>query len=409
MKKQFLVLILFFSFSFSVYTIYAQKFQNMAPVPPMGWNSWNRFGCNVNEQMLKETADMLVETGMRDAGYIYLVIDDCWHGERDSLGFIREHPDLFPSGMKALADYIHARGLKFGIYSSAGFKTCAGRPASRGREYQDAMVYASWDVDYLKYDWCGTEGLSAYGAYMTMRDALYEAGRPVVFSLCEWGNSQPWLWGAQMGHLWRTTGDICAIFDGFEDHGTYKNLGVLQILDLQDTLRTYAGPDGWNDPDMLQVGNGMTVREDRAHFTMWCMLSAPLMAGNDLRSMSPATIEILMNREAIAIDQDPLGVQGFTLKKHGDLHTWLKPMSGGRWAVCFLNRSTRDIPLNIDWMKFVLRDELSGQQLDVTKNEYAIRDIWAKENLGTTGSNDLTTLLPGHDVFCVVLTPVNVL
>lgn len=409
MKKRLLVIILFFSFSCSAFTVHAQKYQNMAPVPPMGWNSWNRFGCNVNEKMLKETADMLVETGMRDAGYIYLVIDDCWHGERDSLGFIHEHPDLFPSGMKALADYIHARSLKFGIYSSAGFKTCAGRPASRGREYQDAMVYASWDVDYLKYDWCGTEGLSALGAYMTMRDALYQAGRPVVFSLCEWGNNKPWLWGPQMGHLWRTTGDICAQFDGYEDHGTYKNLGVLQILDLQDTLRTYAGHDGWNDPDMLQVGNGMTVGEDRAHFTMWCLLSAPLMAGNDLRSMSPETVEIMMNREAIAIDQDPLGVQGFPFKKDGDLHTWLKPLSEGKWAVCFLNRGTRDLPLTIDWKQFVLKDELSGEQLDITKNTYSIRDIWAKENLGTTGINDLTTLLPGHDVFCVVLTPVNAL
>ncbi len=409
MKKQFLLFILLFSFSGIVHTVHAQKFQNMAPVPPMGWNSWNRFGCDVNEKMLKETADMLVETGMRDAGYVYLVIDDCWHGERDSLGFIQEHPDLFPSGMKDLANYIHARGLKFGIYSSAGFKTCAGRPASRGHEYQDAMVYASWDVDYLKYDWCGTEGLSAYGAYMTMRDALYQAGRPVVFSLCEWGNNKPWLWGAEMGHLWRTTGDICAIFDGFEDHVTYKTLGVLQILDLQDTLRTYAGPDGWNDPDMLQVGNGMTIAEDRAHFTMWCMLAAPLMAGNDLRNMSPETIEILMNREAIAIDQDPMGVQGFPFKKDGDLHTWLKPLSEGKWAICFLNRGTGDIPLTIDWTQFVVKDELSGQHLDANKNVYSIRDIWAKEEMGTTGSNDLTTLLPGHDVFCVVLTPVNAL
>ena len=387
----------------------AQKFGNMAPAPPMGWNSWNRFGCDVNEKMLKETADMLVETGMRDAGYTYLVIDDCWHGERDSLGFIQEHPDLFPAGMKDLADYIHARGLKFGIYSSAGFKTCAGRPASRGHEYQDALAYASWDVDYLKYDWCGTEGLNAFGAYLTMRDALYKAGRPVVFSLCEWGNNQPWLWGAQMGHLWRTTGDICAIFDGFEDHGTYKNLGVLQILDLQDTLRAYAGPDGWNDPDMLQVGNGMTVAEDRAHFTMWCMLSAPLMAGNDLRIMSPETFEILMNREAIAIDQDPLGIQGFPFKKEGDLHTWLKPLSEGKWAVCFLNRGTQDVSLSIDWKHFTVEDELSGQQLDTQKKAYTVRDIWAKKDLGTTGSTGLTTLLPGHDVFCVVLTPAKVL
>ena len=383
----------------------AQKYEHMAPVPPMGWNSWNRFGCNVDEKMLRETADMLVQTGMRDAGYVYLVIDDCWHGERDSLGFIHEHPDLFPSGMKALAGYIHARGLKFGIYSSAGFKTCAGRPASRGYEYQDALVYASWDVDYLKYDWCGTVGLNAYGAYMTMRDALYKAGRPVVFSLCEWGNNQPWLWGSQMGHLWRTTGDISAIFDGIRDHGTYKTLGVLQILDLQDTLRRYAGPDGWNDPDMLQVGNGMSESQDRAHFTMWCMLAAPLMAGNDLRAMSPSTIEILMNKEVIAIDQDPLGIQGFPYAKEGPVHTWLKPLSGGRWAVCFLNRGTEPVPLEIDWKRMVAKDPLNALELDPVAYAYAVRDVWKKKDMGTAAGT-MTTLLPGHDVFCVVLTPV---
>ena len=383
----------------------AQKYENMAPVPPMGWNSWNRFGCNVDEKMLRETADMLVQTGMRDAGYIYLVIDDCWHGERDSLGFIHENPDLFPSGMKALADYIHARGLKFGIYSSAGFRTCAGRPASRGYEYQDALVYACWDVDYLKYDWGGTVGLNAYGAYMTMRDALYKAGRPVVFSLCEWGNNQPWLWGSQMGHLWRTTGDICAIFDGILDHGTYKSLGVRQIIDLQDTLRRYAGPDGWNDPDMLQVGNGMSQSQDRAHFTMWCMLAAPLMSGNDLRTMSPATIEILLNKEVIAIDQDPLGIQGFPYAKEGPVHTWLKPLSGGRWAICFLNRGTKPVPLEIDWDKMVAKDTLGGLELDPKANVYAVRDVWKKKDMGTAGGK-MTIPLPGHDVFCVVLTPV---
>ena len=383
----------------------AQKYENMAPVPPMGWNSWNRFGCNVDEKMLRETADMLVQTGMRDAGYIYLVIDDCWHGERDSLGFIHENPDLFPSGMKALADYIHARGLKFGIYSSAGFRTCAGRPASRGYEYQDALVYACWDVDYLKYDWGGTVGLNAYGAYMTMRDALYKAGRPVVFSLCEWGNNQPWLWGSQMGHLWRTTGDICAIFDGILDHGTYKSLGVRQIIDLQDTLRRYAGPDGWNDPDMLQVGNGMSQSQDRAHFTMWCMLAAPLMSGNDLRTMSPATIEILLNKEVIAIDQDPLGIQAFPYAKEGPVHTWLKPLSGGRWAICFLNRGTKPVPLEIDWDKMVAKDTLGGLELDPKANVYAVRDVWKKKDMGTAGGK-MTIPLPGHDVFCVVLTPV---
>ncbi len=382
----------------------AQRFENVAPTPPMGWNSWNKFGCDVNEKMLRETADMLVESGMRDAGYKYLVIDDCWHGERDSLGFIHENPDLFTSGMKALADYIHARGLKFGIYSSAGFKTCAGRPAGRGHEYQDALTYASWDVDYLKYDWCYTQGLKAEGAYMTMRDALYAAGRPIVLSLCEWGSNKPWLWGAKMGQLWRTTGDISAQFAGMMDHGTWKSLGVLAILDLQDTLRTYAGPNSWNDPDMLEVGNGMSVSEDRAHFTMWCMLAAPLMAGNDLRSMSKETREILMNPEVIAIDQDPLGIQALKYAMNGEVHTWVKPLTDGKWAFCFLNRGEAEVPLAVNWASFKITDDLSGKTIDLQQDSYTLRDVWAKKDLGTTDKVSKVNL-GGHDVFCVVLTP----
>lgn len=384
----------------------AQKFENLAPTPPMGWNSWNKFGCNVNEKMLRETADMLVESGMRDAGYTYLVIDDCWHGERDEMGFIHENPDLFPSGMKALADYIHARGLKFGIYSSAGSSTCAGKPASRGHEYQDALVYASWDVDYLKYDWCYTEGLNAEGAYMTMRDALYAAGRPIVFSLCEWGSNEPWLWGKKMGHLWRTTGDIGVQFDGYEVFPTWRKLGVLKIIDIQENLRQYAGPDSWNDPDMLEVGNGMTVAEDRAHFTLWCLMAAPLMAGNDLRSMTAETRAILMNKEAIAIDQDPLGIQGFKHAEDGGVHTWLKPLANGKWAVCFLNRGSHDVTLHVDWTTFNVTDALSNQSLQTKETTYTIRDIWQHKDLGNTHKQTTTTLtLPGHDVFCVVLTP----
>src|SRR5512133_1497379 len=246
---------------------FAQKFENLAPVPPMGWNSWNKFGCNVNEKMLREVADAMVSTGMKDAGYNYLVVDDCWHGQRDSLGFIQADPEHFPSGIKALTDYIHSKGLKFGIYSCAGNKTCAGRPASRGHEYQDALQYARWGVDYLKYDWCDTEGLNAPSAYTTMRDALFAAGRPIVFSLCEWGNNKPWEWGAKVGHLWRTTGDIAPCFDCEDNHGTWSSWGVMKILDMQKDLRQFAGPGHWNDPDMMEVGNGMKVNEDRAHFS----------------------------------------------------------------------------------------------------------------------------------------------
>jgi alpha-galactosidase len=235
-------------------SVHAQKFENLALTPPMGWNSWNHFACEINEKIIRETADAMVSSGMKDAGYLYINIDDCWHGERDSLGFIHPDSSRFPSGMKALSDYIHSKGLKFGIYSDAGWKTCGGKPGSRGYEYQDALQYAKWGVDYLKYDWCNTDGLNTEGAYLTMRDALHSAGRPVVFSLCEWGNSKPWLWGKNIGHLWRTTGDITNCFDCVVDHGTWKSWGIMYILDMQEGLRTYAGPGRWNDPDMMEVG-----------------------------------------------------------------------------------------------------------------------------------------------------------
>src|SRR5688500_18365850 len=201
-------IILFFVVSLIVTTAFAQKYPGLAKTPPMGWNTWNKFACNIDEKLIRQAADEMVSSGLRDVGYTYIVIDDCWHGQRDSLGFIQPNAQTFPSGMKALADYIHSKGLKFGIYSDAGATTCGGRPGSRGHEYQDALTYARWGVDYLKYDWCNTEGLNPVGAYTTMRDALYKAGRPVVFSICEWGENKPWEWGKSVGHLWRTTGDI---------------------------------------------------------------------------------------------------------------------------------------------------------------------------------------------------------
>ena len=210
----------------------AQKFEGLAKTPQLGWNSWNKFACNVNEQMIRETADAMVASGMKAAGYQYVNIDDCWHGERDARGFITPNKEHFPSGMKALADYVHSKGLKLGIYSDAGWKTCGGKPGSRGYEYQDALRYAEWGIDYLKYDWCNTDGLKAEGAYLTMREALRKAGRPVLFSLCEWGDNKPWDWAKPIGHSWRTTGDIWDCFDCVKDHGTWQSRGVLQILDL---------------------------------------------------------------------------------------------------------------------------------------------------------------------------------
>jgi alpha-galactosidase len=381
--------------------VYSQKFENLALTPPMGWNSWNKFACNVNEQMLRDMADAMVANGMRDAGYNYIVVDDCWHGERDSLGFIQPDPVHFPSGIKALTDYIHSKGLKFGIYSCAGDKTCAGRPASRGHEYQDALQYAKWGVDYLKYDWCYSEGLNAVGAYTTMRDALFTAGRPIVFSLCEWGNNKPWLWAAEVGHLWRTTGDIAVKFSGWVDHGEWKSWGVLSILDMQDGLRQYAGPGHWNDPDMMEVGNGMTVSQDRAHFSMWCMLAAPLMAGNDIANMSKETIEILTNKEAIAIDQDSLGIQGFKFAAADSVETWFKPLSNGDWAVCFLNRTTRPANIEFDWKNQKVYDELAKRELNASVIDYTLLNIWTREESST--KTPLKAIIPGHDVLMLRL------
>ena len=375
----------------------AQKMEGLAPTPPMGWNSWNGFGCNVDETLIRATVDAMVASGMRDAGYRYVVIDDCWHGERDERGFLQPHTQRFPSGMKALADYVHARGLKLGIYSDVGWKTCGGRPGSRGREFQDAATFAEWGIDYLKYDWCNSEGLAARGAYVTMREALRAAGRPIVFSICEWGENRPWEWAPEIGHLWRTTGDITACFDCVVDHGTWKSSGVLQILDKQDGLRAHAGPDHWNDPDMLEVGNGMSPGEDRAHFSLWAMLAAPLIAGNDARSMSEETRRILTNREVIAVDQDPLGIQGFRHRKSGDLEVWVRPLAEGDWAVVFLNRGREPIDVRFDWRAETIEDVHSHRRVDTAVAKFRLRDLWAANERGDTAA-PFAASVPPHDV-----------
>lgn len=400
MKKLTFLILLILSTS-----LYAQKFEGLALTPPMGWNSWNYFGCNVDEALIRESADAMVTSGMKEAGYQYIVIDDCWHGERDELGFIQPDPERFPSGMKALADYIHSKGLKFGIYSDAGWKTCAGKPGSRGYEYQDALKYAEWGVDYLKYDWCNTEDLNAKGAYMTMRNALYTAGRPIVFSLCEWGNNNPWEWGKDVGHLWRISGDIAVIFDGEEGHGTWTSLGVLQILDMRKGIRIYAGPDHWNDFDMMEVGNGMTLAEDRSHFTLWCMMASPLMAGNDLRNMSQETIEILTNKEVVAVNQDSLGIQGFKYLKMGDMEIWVKPLKGDDLAVCFLNRGIDTKKIEFNWEEHFIKDDFAHKQYKFDQTEYQLRDLWAKKNIGTIKRSYVSTII-SHDVKLLRLSPV---
>jgi alpha-galactosidase len=394
--------ILFILICVACVSAHGQKFDQLALTPPMGWNSWNKFACDVNEDLIRQTADAMVSSGMKDAGYQYINIDDCWHGERDPQGFIQPDPKRFPSGIKALADYVHSKGLKLGIYSDAGWKTCGGKPGSRGREYQDAQTYAQWGVDYLKYDWCDAEALNAEGAYLTMRNALFAAGRPMVFSICEWGNQKPWLWGAKIGHLWRTTGDIYPCFDCAQDHGTWKSSGILQILDMQKGLREYAGPGHWNDPDMLEVGNGMSVNEDRAHFSMWCMLAAPLIAGNDLRSMSKETREILTNKDAIAVDQDALGIQGWQYSTDGVLEIWFKPLAGDAWAMCVLNRTPRAQKVVFDWKTKTVADGFSKRETRFDTTTYSVRDLWTKKDLGTT-KQVLDAEVPSHDVLMLRL------
>jgi alpha-galactosidase len=385
-------------------TASAQKFDGLAQTPPMGWNSWNKFACNVNEQLVREIADAMVASGLKDAGYQYVNIDDCWQGERDERGSIQPDPKRFPSGMKALADYVHARGLKLGLYSDAGWQTCGGRPGSRGYEYQDALTYAEWGVDYLKYDWCKTEGLKAEGAYQTMSAALRKAGRPIVFSLCEWGGSKPWTWAKDVGHAWRTTGDIFNCFDCIEEHGDWKSFGVLQILDMQQGLRDHAGPGHWNDPDMLEVGNGMPVNQDRAHFSAWAMLTAPLIAGNDLRSMSKQTLAVLANREVIAVNQDALGTQGFRHSVRDGVEFWFKPLQGGDWAFMALNRQKQPRRVSFDWKAEDVRDDLAKRDAAFAKQRHRARDLWAGRRAGDT-SKPLDVTVPAQDVLMLRLTP----
>ncbi|MBC7946759.1 MAG: glycoside hydrolase family 27 protein [Chitinophagaceae bacterium] len=377
----------------------SQKFEGLAMRPPMGWNSWNTFETKISEQLVKETADIMVSSGMRDAGYLYIVLDDGWMAkERDSIsGDLVPDPVKFPGGMKALVDYVHAKGLKFGLYNCAGTKTCAGYPGTRGYEYQDARFYAKLGIDYLKYDWCNTDGITAREAYTTMSNAIKAARRPIVFSLCEWGTYQPWEWAKPVGHLWRTTGDIYPCFDCEFNHGTWSSWGVMRILDMRKNIRQYAGPDHWNDPDMMEVGNGMSEGEDRAHFSLWAMQAAPLIAGNDLRSMSKKTLDILTNKDVIAVDQDPLGIQGFSAGIRDSVETWFKPLTGGDWALCFLNRSSSPKALVADWAKMGLNDTVSSARFDPIATNYRMRNLWTGRAAGAT-STVLRAIIPPHDV-----------
>ncbi len=364
----------------------------LALTPPMGWNSWNKFACDVSEELLRQTADAMVKSGMKDAGYQYVIIDDCWQVSRDKDGNIIPDAQRFPSGMKALGDYIHSLGLKFGIYSDAGIHTCQGRPGARGYEFQDARQYAAWGVDYLKLDWCSTSTQDGPSSYALMRQALDASGRPIVLGICEWGTNKPWLWGAKVGgNLWRTTDDIT---DKFVNDNK-KGGGMLNVLDLQVGIGSYAGPGHWNDPDMLEVGNGgMTNTEYRSHFSLWSILAAPLLAGNDLRSMTPEIREILTNKEVIAVDQDALGSEGRRVAKNGDLEVWAKQLKDGSRAVVLFNRGSAQKEIGVSWEELGYPDHFTA----------AVRDLWQHKDLGKFTAK-FSAPVESHGVVMVTVRP----
>uniref|UniRef100_J3MP50 Alpha-galactosidase n=1 Tax=Oryza brachyantha TaxID=4533 RepID=J3MP50_ORYBR len=353
----------------------------LALTPQMGWNSWNFFACNINETVIRETADALVSTGLADLGYNYVNIDDCWsnvkRGNKDQL---LPDPKTFPSGIKALADYVHGKGLKLGIYSDAGIFTCQVRPGSLRHEKDDAATFASWGVDYLKYDNCYNLGIKPKERYPPMRDALNSTGRQIFYSLCEWGQDDPALWAAKVGNSWRTTDDI---------QDTWKSM--TDIADKNNKWASYAGPGGWNDPDMLEVGNGgMTFAEYRAHFSIWALMKAPLLIGCDVRNMTKETTEILSNKEVIQVNQDPLGVQGRRILgqgKNGCQEVWAGPLSGNRLAVALWNRCEETANITI---------KLPSVGLDGS-SAYSVRDLWKHETLSENVVGTFGAQVDVHD------------
>ncbi|WET01604.1 glycoside hydrolase family 27 protein [Flavobacterium sp. YJ01] len=384
----------------------AGKFEGLAMTPPMGWNSWNTFATNIDEKLVKETADIMVSSGLAAAGYNYIVLDDGWMThERDVNGDLVPDPEKFPSGMKAVIDYVHSKGLKFGLYNCAGTKTCAGYPGTRGYEYQDARFYAKLGIDFLKYDWCNTEGITAKEAYATMSNALKTAGRPIVFSLCEWGDNQPWEWGKPIGNLWRISGDIYPCFDCEYKHPeNWSSWGFMKIADMRKDIRKYSGPDHWNDFDMMEVGNEMNNTEDKTHFAMWCMLSSPLFTGNDYRKMSKETLAILTNKELLLVNQDKLGIQGFKYAVLDGIEVWVKPLSDGAWAISFVNRTETSKKINFDWKKNNIKDADFGYEADFSKTNFKIKDLWKNKEVGNT-KKAFIAQIASHDVITLKLIP----
>ncbi|MCU4154703.1 glycoside hydrolase family 27 protein [Carboxylicivirga sp. A043] len=379
----------------------------LAPTPPMGWISWNLFEGNISESIVMELADAMVENGLKEAGYEYIILDDLWHGGRDADGKVYPDPKKFPNGMKVVADYVHSKGLKFGIYTDIAEYTCAGMVGSLAYEEMDAQTYAEWGVDYIKCDYCHAPedlwtGIERYEKFIK---AVRATGRPMVFAICEWGQRAPWLWGEKVdGQLWRTTWDLRDTWE----HGQYNNghNGIMEALDRQVGLEKFAGPGRWNDPDMLVVGlngtgasssangaNGCTVTEYEAQFGLWSLLSAPLLMTCDIRNMDADTKRILTNQELIAVNQDELGKQASRIHKDGAEEIWAKPLADGSWAVGFLNRDNdkkRKIALDLAQLGF------DGQ--------VEVRDLWMHKNLDFKPSAQIKLTVEPHQCRVVKIT-----
>ena len=351
----------------------------LARTPPMGWNSWNKFAGRVDDAAVRGVADAIASNGMKAAGYVYVNIDDTWEADRDAQGNIRTNRK-FPD-MKALADYVHSKGLKIGIYSSPGPNTCAGYEGSYGHEEQDARTYAAWGIDYLKYDWCGARNIytdeEMQAVYQKMGDALQASGRPIVYSLCQYGRNEVWKWGPAVGgNLWRTTGDIR---DAWES--------MTRIGFSQQELAPWAKPGHWNDPDMLEIGNGgMTDIEYRTHMSLWSILAAPLLAGNDLRNVPKSILDILTNAEVIAVDQDASGKQGRRVWQSGNQEIWVRELAGGRRAVALFNRAAGSARISVKWA-----------DLGISSPPSHARDLWAHSDVQLQGPEYAATV-PGHGV-----------
>ncbi|XP_048529813.1 alpha-galactosidase-like [Triticum urartu] len=354
--------------------------------PQMGWNSWNHFGCKIDEVIIRKIADAMVDTGLAKLGYEYINLDDCWAShDRDSQGNLAANGTAFPSGMRALADYVHGKGLKLGLYGDAGLRTCSRlQPGSLGYEDQDARTLAAWGIDYLKYDNCNNQNISPLTRYNRMSEALMNSGRDVFLSLCEWGVDDPATWAGSFANSWRTTEDIKNTWESMTDNA-----------DKNDKWAPYAGPGGWNDPDMLEVGNGgMTIEEYRSHFSIWALVKAPLILGCDISSMSAETKEIITNQNVIAVNQDKLGVQGRKVQQDGDLEVWAGRLSRGRVALVLWNRGPAEASITASWSNIGL-------------NQSAVvdaHDLWTDEVTSSMQGN-LTNKMDSHACKMYVLTP----